>query len=63
MSAAAVNPDHAERCLGHALLGIRKTYDRCEFRAEKLAAFEALAARINQIANPPDGSNVVKLRA
>jgi integrase len=63
MSAAAVNPDHAERCLGHALLGIRKTYDRYEFRAEKLAAFEALAARINQIANPPDGSNVVKLRA
>ena len=63
MSAAAVNPDHAERCLGHALLGIRKTYDRYEFRAEKLAAFEALAARINQIANLPDGSNVVKLRA
>ena len=63
MSAAGVNPDHAERCLGHALPGIRKTYDRYEFRAEKLAAFEELAARINQIANPPDGSNVVQLRA
>ena len=63
MSAAAVNPDHAERCLGHALPGIRKTYDRYEFRAEKLAAFEALAARIHQLVNPPDGGNVVKLRA
>jgi integrase len=63
MSAAGVDPDHAERCLGHALPGIRKTYDRYEFRAEKLAAFEKLAARINQLANPPDGSNVVKLRA
>ena len=63
MSAAAVSPDHAERCLGHALPGIRKTYDRYEFRHEKLAAFEALAARIDQIVNPPDGGNVVKLRA
>ena len=62
MSAAAVNPDHAERCLGHALPGIRKTYDCHEYRVEKLAAFEALAARINQIADPPDGSNVVPLR-
>ena len=41
MSAAGVNPDHAERCLGHALPGIRKTYDLHEYRAEKLAAFEA----------------------
>jgi integrase len=63
MSAAAVNPDHAERCLGHALPGIRKTYDRYEFRSEKLAAFEALAARITQIVNPPGGDNVVPLRA
>ena len=63
MSAAAVNPDHAERCLGHALPGLRKTYDRHEYRAEKLMAFETLAARINQLANSPDGSNVVKLRA
>ena len=45
MSAAGVNPDHAERCLGHALPGIRKNYDWHEYRAEKLAAFEALAAR------------------
>ncbi len=62
MSALGVNPDHAERCLGHALPGIRKTYDCHEYRAEKLAAFEALAARITQIADPPDGSNVVRLR-
>jgi integrase len=44
MSAVGVNPDHAERCLGHALPGIRKIYDRYEFRSEKLHAFERLAA-------------------
>ena len=62
MSAAAVNPDHAERCLGHALPGLRKTYDRHEYRTEKLMAFEALAARIQQLVNPPDEGVVVPLR-
>ena len=60
MSAAGVNPDHAERCLGHALPGIRKTYDRYEFRTEKLIAFEALATRIARIVDPRP--NVVPLR-
>jgi integrase len=61
MSAAGVNPDHAERCLGHALPGIRKNYDCFEYRAEKLAAFEALAARIDRLVNPP-ADKVVALR-
>ena len=61
LSRAGVNADIAERCLGHVLPGVRGTYDRHHYQAEMLHAFEALAARINQIVNPPDG-NVVPLR-
>jgi integrase len=61
MGAAGVNPDHAERCLGHSLPGIRKTYDHHAFHAEKKAAFEMLAARIEHLIDPPSG-NVVRLR-
>jgi integrase len=60
MSRAGVLPDHAERCLGHIVTGIRGTYDRHAFRNEKLAAFEALAAQIDRILNPAD--NVVPMR-
>jgi integrase len=49
MSRAGVPSDHAERCLGHALPGIRATYDRYEFFDEKAAAFEILAAEIKKI--------------
>ena len=60
MSRAGVQPDHAERCLGHVVTGIRGTYDRHAFRDEKLAAFEALAALVDRIVNPAD--NVVQMR-
>jgi len=56
MSRAGVNSDHAERCLGHVIGSVRKTYDRHEYHAEKKHAFEALAAQIEQIVNPPPGS-------
>lgn len=49
MSRARVDPDHAERALGHVIPGIRGVYDRHEFKAEKLAAFEALAGQIGRI--------------
>lgn len=61
MSRAGVQPDHAERCLGHIVTGIRGTYDRHAFRLEKLAAFEALAAQIDRIINPQP--NVIPMRA
>ena len=48
--------------LGHALGGVRGTYDRHAYESEKRVAFEALAARINQVVNSP-GGNVVPLRA
>ena len=49
MSRAGVSPDHAERCLGHLMPGVRGTYDRFAYRGEKLAAFDALAALVAEI--------------
>jgi len=59
MSRAGVNSDHAERCLGHVIAGVRATYDRHEYYAEKQRAFEALAAQIERIVNPNE--NVVAI--
>jgi hypothetical protein len=49
MSRAKVPADHAERCLGHVMGGVRGVYDRHEFLAEKGVAFEALAATVEAI--------------
>src|SRR6516162_1938334 len=49
MSRAGINPDIAERCLGHAIPGVRGTYDKHHYIPEMLAAFEALAAQINAV--------------
>jgi integrase len=61
MSRAGVSPDHAERCLGHVIGGVRETYDRHAYHAEKMQAFELLAAQIKRIVSPPQG-DVVPLR-
>jgi hypothetical protein len=61
MSRAGVPTDHAERCLGHVIGGVRGTYDRHAYHAEKKAAFEALAGQIDRIINPQD--NVVPMRS
>jgi integrase len=61
MSRAGVTSDHAERCLGHVIGGVRGTYDRHQYLDEMRHAYEALAAQIERIVNPPDG-NVVSLR-
>ena len=52
LSRAGINADIGERCLGHVIGGVRGTYDRHEFYAEKKHAYNALAALIEQIANP-----------
>jgi integrase len=49
MSRAKVPARHAEIALGHILPGVEGTYDRHEYRAEKLAAFEKLAAEVERI--------------
>jgi integrase len=60
LSRAGVASDIAEICLGHVLAGVRGTYDRHEYHAEKKRAFEALAAQVARIVDPSD--NVVTLR-
>jgi integrase len=49
MSRAGVSSDHAERCLGHVIPGVRGTYDRHEYRDEKAQAYEALARQYDWI--------------
>src|SRR5215510_12254244 len=49
MSRAGVNSDIAERCMGHALPGVRGVYDRHRYLDEMLAVFEALAAQIDAV--------------
>jgi len=49
MSRAWVPSDHAERCLGHVINGVRGVYDRHEYQAEKAAAFEKLAEQVAAI--------------
>jgi integrase len=61
MSRAGVSPDHAERCLGHVIGGVRGTYDRHEYHAEKAQAYAALSELISRIVNPSD--NVAELAA
>jgi integrase len=61
LSRAGISPDHAERCLGHVIPGIRGVYDKHEFLDEKRHAFKALAHQIDLIVNPPKG-NVRQMR-
>jgi integrase len=61
MSRAGVDKDHAERCLGHVIGGVRGVYDRHEYYAEKQQAFEALAALIERIVTGTQ-AGVVQLR-
>jgi integrase len=54
MSRAGVPSDHAERVLGHVIAGVRGTYDRHEYRAEKQDALERLGALVARILRPGD---------
>jgi integrase len=60
MSRAGVPADHAERCLGHVIGGVRGVYDRHEYFDEKASAFEALAAQVDRILHPQE--NVVGIK-
>ena len=61
MSRAGVAPDHAERCLGHMIPGVRGVYDRHRYEDEMARAYEALAAQIDRIVSPRQ--NIVELRS
>src|SRR5215467_5843788 len=60
LSRAGVASDHAERCLGHVIPGVRGVYDRHEYFDEKAEAFDALAAQVERIINPRE--NVVEMK-
>ena len=60
MTAAGIDPDHAERALGHKIGGVRGVYDRFAYREEKRRAFEAVALQIDYILNPR--SNITPMR-
>jgi integrase len=61
MSRAGVPSDHAERCLGHVIGGVRGVYDRHEYHREKARAFEMLAGEIGRIVGGAS-AKVVTLR-
>lgn len=61
LSRAGVSADIAEWCLGHALPGIRGTYDKHTYIPEMLQAYEALATLIDNIVNDR-GDRVVPIR-
>jgi hypothetical protein len=61
MSRAGVPTDHAERCLGHVIGGVRGVYDRHEYHAEKARAFEALAGIVERIVSGAQ-AGVVQLK-
>lgn len=60
MSRAGVLSEHAERVLGHVILGVEGVYDRHKYFDEKADALRKLAALIERIVTPP-AENVVAL--
>jgi integrase len=55
LSRAGVDADTAERCLGHAIGGVRGVYDRHKYEEQMKVAFEKLASMIEQIVDPKKG--------
>ena len=52
-----------ERVIGHSVGGkLGETYDRYEYRAEKLGALEAWAAHVDTVVSGAAADNVVSLR-
>jgi integrase len=61
MSRAGVNSDHAERCLGHVITGVRGVYDQHRYLEEMERAYAMLEGLIDRIAHPA-ADNVALLR-
>lgn len=62
MSRAGVNPEHAERVLGHAIGGVQGIYDRHSYREEKRIALAKLATLLEQIVSGKPGTVVMMRR-
>jgi integrase len=66
MASLGIAPHVVEAVLGHrggVVSGIARVYNRFDYRAEKRAALEAWARRLEAIVTGADVSNVVPLRA
>jgi integrase len=61
LSRAGVPENHAERCLGHVIGGVKGIYDKHRYEKEMLAAYEKLAGLIANIVHPV-ATNVTLLR-
>lgn len=62
MSRAGVRPDIAEKVMGHAVGGVRGTYDRHKYLTEKGDALARLAMLVDSIVNSQDkGGNVLSM--
>ncbi len=61
LSRAGVPDQHAERCLGHVIGGVKAVYDQHKYQVEMLAAYEKLAVLFESIVNPQP--NVIPLHA
>ena len=59
MSRAGVSSEHAERVMGHAIVGVEGVYDRHSYRDEKADALGRLATLIDGIVSPRE--NVVPI--
>jgi integrase len=59
MARAGIRPEVAERVMGHTIAGVEGIYDRHQYRDEKAAALQRLAALIDGIVHPRD--NVVTI--
>ena len=62
MSRAGVSSEHAERVMGHAIVGVEGTYDRHEYRDEKADALKRLAALIDAIVHPHPPADVLPMK-
>jgi hypothetical protein len=63
MSKLGVSPDVGELVLGHVLGGVRGTYDRYQYLAEKRHAIALWADHVSQLNTPPKRDDkVVRMR-
>jgi integrase len=62
LSRLGTAPHIAELCIGHRQQGLHRIYDSHKFDAEKRHAFNAWAAHVLRIIEPPEGK-VVALRS
>ena len=54
LSRAGINADVAERCLGHAIRGVRATYDRFEYAGREARRLRSSGGLVERLVRPPE---------